>query len=218
MSKRSITDFYSQASSSVQIAKKIRQDCESMSPVLTERKFSDESCDSYVCKSDSDDLKNFFVNDEFSECNSSDEELQDGEEESNESEDYPNTGTDSDFVAKPKQVLAPVSKASGPSDISHILTEGPKQPKLNFYRKTEFGVGNNKRWRSFSNSWFDIFPWLEYSVLNDAAFCFPCRLFSVNWRKTIYLLMLVLKIGKKLQKRMLVLNSMRTARTTKRAK
>lgn len=132
-----------------------------------------------MCKSDSDDLTDFVIN-EFNECISSDEELQDGEEESNESEDYSNTGTDSDFIAKPIQVLAPVAKASGPSDISHILTEGPKQPKLNFYRKTEFGVGNNKRWRSFSSSWIDTFPWLEYSVLNDAAFCFPCRFFSVK--------------------------------------
>ena len=31
--------------------------------------------------------------------------------------------------------------------------------------------------RSFNPAWFK-YPWLEYSVSKDAAFCYPCRLFG----------------------------------------
>ena len=34
--------------------------------------------------------------------------------------------------------------------------------------------------RSFNQEWFRLYPWLEYSVLNDAAYCYPCRLFSLS--------------------------------------
>lgn len=36
--------------------------------------------------------------------------------------------------------------------------------------------------RSFSANWFRDFPWLEYSVSKDAAFCFSCRMFGKNIR------------------------------------
>ncbi len=26
--------------------------------------------------------------------------------------------------------------------------------------------------------WFDDYPWIEYSILKDAVFCYPCRFFS----------------------------------------
>lgn len=32
--------------------------------------------------------------------------------------------------------------------------------------------------RCFQSHWFQDFPWLEYSPAKDAAFCFPCYLFS----------------------------------------
>jgi hypothetical protein len=32
--------------------------------------------------------------------------------------------------------------------------------------------------RRFQSHWFTTFPWLEYSPTKDAAFCFPCFLFS----------------------------------------
>jgi hypothetical protein len=34
--------------------------------------------------------------------------------------------------------------------------------------------------RCFQTHWFKEFPWLEYSLTKDAAFCFPCYLFSKN--------------------------------------
>ncbi|VFQ84396.1 unnamed protein product [Cuscuta campestris] len=32
--------------------------------------------------------------------------------------------------------------------------------------------------RNFRPAWFDEFPWLEYSIAKDAAYCFPCYLFK----------------------------------------
>ena len=34
--------------------------------------------------------------------------------------------------------------------------------------------------RSFQSSWYQIFPWIEYSVKRDCVFCFPCHFFGVN--------------------------------------
>uniref|UniRef100_A0ACD5UBA3 Uncharacterized protein n=1 Tax=Avena sativa TaxID=4498 RepID=A0ACD5UBA3_AVESA len=31
--------------------------------------------------------------------------------------------------------------------------------------------------RKFQYHWFKIFPWLEYSPIKDAVYCFPCFLF-----------------------------------------
>jgi len=39
-------------------------------------------------------------------------------------------------------------------------------------------VGTKKR--SFNPDWFKTYNWLEYSVERDAAFCFPCRHFSIR--------------------------------------
>ena len=38
--------------------------------------------------------------------------------------------------------------------------------------------GSKKHPRRFQAHWFKSFPWLEYSPDKDAAFCFPCYLFS----------------------------------------
>ena len=32
---------------------------------------------------------------------------------------------------------------------------------------------------SFNPDWFRLYLWLEYSVQKDAAYCYPCRLFSI---------------------------------------
>ena len=47
---------------------------------------------------------------------------------------------------------------------------GPNQPILAEYPRTKTGVQN----RRFQESWYKTFPWLEYSISKDAAFCFPC--------------------------------------------
>ncbi len=56
--------------------------------------------------------------------------------------------------------------------------DGPNQVKLSEYPQQRFRV----RKRSFSANWFSHFPWLEYSVSKDAAFCFSCRMFGRNIR------------------------------------
>ena len=46
----------------------------------------------------------------------------------------------------------------------------PNQSCLKEYPSTHFG----KRTRSFLGSWYEDYPWLEYNVEKDAAFCYPC--------------------------------------------
>ena len=56
------------------------------------------------------------------------------------------------------------------------LLMGPCQPKLENYPPTFDGRDN----RRFQYRWFTLYPWLEYSVARDRAFCFPCFLFEKN--------------------------------------
>ena len=66
----------------------------------------------------------------------------------------------------------PMDPARGSTFASAEL--GPFQP-----HDFDFPVRNFAgQMRSFLPSWFDKFPWIEYSPNLDAAFCFPCRLFS----------------------------------------
>lgn len=53
---------------------------------------------------------------------------------------------------------------------------GPAQPRLACFPKTDFGKQN----RAFSAACYDMFPWVEYSIKLDSAFCFPCRHFHVE--------------------------------------
>jgi len=58
-------------------------------------------------------------------------------------------------------------------DLSVTHNDGPKQPRLLNYPKTSFG----SRMRSFTSTWYDKYPQLEYSVSKDAVYCFVCRHF-----------------------------------------
>ena len=51
---------------------------------------------------------------------------------------------------------------------------GPKQPILETYPSTLIGDHERK----FNTKWFQMFPFLEYSISKDRVFCFPCREFS----------------------------------------
>ncbi|ESR42238.1 hypothetical protein CICLE_v10013343mg, partial [Citrus x clementina] len=53
------------------------------------------------------------------------------------------------------------------------MNMGPFQPKLQKYPSTKYGTQN----RRFQFSWISKFPWLEYSISKDKAFCFPCYIF-----------------------------------------
>lgn len=45
---------------------------------------------------------------------------------------------------------------------------------LQSYPMTKFGRQN----RSFNASIYGMYDWVEYSLKNDAIYCFPCRNFS----------------------------------------
>ena len=87
-----------------------------------------------------------------------------------------------------------LAKPPGPDDLSATPSDGPRQPILKEYPYTVIG---EKR-RAFNSSWYKQYPWLEYSLTSDAAFCFACRHFAVsgetrftvdgwtNWKKASY--------------------------------
>lgn len=61
-------------------------------------------------------------------------------------------------------------------DLSDLgtLDTGPVQPNLEKFPSTTFG----KQSRSFSAKFYQIYPWLEYSVKHDSVYCFSCRHFA----------------------------------------
>jgi len=59
------------------------------------------------------------------------------------------------------------------ADIAQLPTDALARTVLPSYRKTAFGNQN----RSFSTSLYEKYSFIEYSVLRDAVYCFPCRYF-----------------------------------------
>ena len=55
------------------------------------------------------------------------------------------------------------------------LEDGPARPVLNAYP-----IRNN---RKFLKKWYDEYSWLEYSVNEDASYCFPCRVMKAKKRQ-----------------------------------
>ena len=53
----------------------------------------------------------------------------------------------------------------------------PRQPRLHRFPVRD---PKPKKTKSFQASWYNRFDWLEYSVAEDAAFCYPCRKFPQN--------------------------------------
>lgn len=83
------------------------------------------------------------------------------------------------------------------SDISRSREEGPVQPCLKTFPRTQHGT----RKRAFNSSWYKDNSWLEYSVNQDSTYCFACRHFSLpntpesaftsqsgfcNWKKALF--------------------------------
>ena len=52
---------------------------------------------------------------------------------------------------------------------------GPYQPKLDSYPLTEFGTQK----RGFNQKWFNLFPFIEYSINTNRVYCFECRHFCI---------------------------------------
>lgn len=55
---------------------------------------------------------------------------------------------------------------------SASINNGPYQPKESY--KLQQCQGKS---RHFRDSWYSDFPWLEYSIVKDSAFCYSCRFF-----------------------------------------
>ena len=62
---------------------------------------------------------------------------------------------------------------SMPSDIATSTQESPLQPQNHSFPTSLFGDKS----RAFSPSWYNSYPWLEYSIIKDAVFCYPCCFF-----------------------------------------
>ena len=58
----------------------------------------------------------------------------------------------------------------------HLGQIGPQQPKLFNYPQNEDITSSSKQNR-FTAVWFSQYPFLEYSIEKDAAFCYVCQMF-----------------------------------------
>lgn len=66
-----------------------------------------------------------------------------------------------------------IKKAPGPSDFSQERSDSPNQPKQITFPSHQIG----NRLRSFKLSWYNKYKLIDYSVLQDAAYCFCYRQF-----------------------------------------
>ena len=86
--------------------------------------------------------------------------------------------TDEEPEVEPKD--QPVPKRSKPdcipSDLATTKNQSPCQPKLSQFPLSTIAG----KQRSFNSSWYSSYSWLEYSIQQDACFCFPCRMFHVE--------------------------------------
>ena len=71
-------------------------------------------------------------------------------------------------------VSTSAKQTPGPSDVSNLLSDGPTQPDLKSYPTRLYGT----KARAFNKSWYSMHPWLEYSSVCDAVYCFSCRHFG----------------------------------------
>ena len=72
-------------------------------------------------------------------------------------------------------VAAAATHSSTGFDLGDKAT-GPRKVKLKSYPQDSFGTQK----RAFHHSWFEEHNWLEYSVNQNTAFCFQCRVFGKN--------------------------------------
>ena len=85
-----------------------------------------------------------------------------------------------DASVQPKDSNLPQTSAAASVNLKPefdlgTLEDGPARPVLNAYPV------RNKR--KFLKNWFDEYSWLEYSVNEDASYCFPCRVMQAKKRQ-----------------------------------
>ena len=61
--------------------------------------------------------------------------------------------------------------------IKYMIHLGPCQPKLSIYPRNPNLLKKGKQ-SSFSQAWYDDYPYLEYSVLEDKPYCLVCSIFG----------------------------------------
>ncbi len=76
-------------------------------------------------------------------------------------------------ASQQKHGSSSLSMDYAPSDLAPSPDHPPCQPNI---RVPTTLVGGNQR--CFNPEWYKSYSWLEYSVQKDAAFCYPCRLFT----------------------------------------
>ncbi|CAF1658030.1 unnamed protein product [Rotaria magnacalcarata] len=82
------------------------------------------------------------------------------------------TATSAQSVTSPATLPTSTPSATSPTDISRSINEPPSQPILSSY------VQNSDK-RSFQSQWFKDRPWLEYSVIQNKAYCYYCRHYGI---------------------------------------
>lgn len=83
----------------------------------------------------------------------------------------------SDDLVPQEYIASPQDPAHGPNAAS--FDDGPFRPRsyelpFGYFPKRKFG----QSCRSFQETWYLQYPWLEYSITKDASYCFYCRLFA----------------------------------------
>lgn len=67
-------------------------------------------------------------------------------------------------------------KTEIPPDVARTAHDSPVRAVLQSFPVTKYGSDS----RTFKSEWYTSFPWLEYSVTSNSAFCFACRMFSTS--------------------------------------
>ena len=90
--------------------------------------------------------------------------------------------TPSVCVVQPPQVgVRPVDLDFAVSDLGSLV-DGPSQPNLS--ERDQKSYPRDQKNRCFRETWYTSYPWLEYSIAKDKAFCFTCRNFSTSTSKS----------------------------------
>ncbi|CAF4492808.1 unnamed protein product [Rotaria sp. Silwood2] len=71
------------------------------------------------------------------------------------------------------------NKKYNDDELRYLVTYGPNHEILSSYPQN-LDLKRKKKQSSFNSSWYNDFPYLEYSIKNDSVFCFCCRLFGVG--------------------------------------